>query len=392
MGQLSFPTIEVKEGKTKLRVPDPSRYLRDDGVYEPAWAPVFYNPRMTFNRDVAVAVLTLHSLRRGGNLKVADPLAGLGARGVRFAVEVEGVDTVYINDINPEAASLAEVNAGLNHVKDRVIIESLDANVSLRLRRLTGEYLDYIDIDPFGSPVEFIESALYAVRLGGIVGVTATDTATLCGIYRDACRRRYWASCARVDFEKEMGVRILMGNIVLRAAAYDMFVDFKMAYYADHYFRVYFTVGRGAREADRRVEKVKFLEVKEGGEVSVVDSLEHGVKGVLVGPLWTGPLADSEFLAELRRIIDALDFLSTRDRARKLIEALLVEHTLPPYHYRLDRLCSRIKSSMPSISELTTKLRELGYNATRTHFDSRGFKTDAPYKEVIECLKSLARP
>jgi tRNA (guanine26-N2/guanine27-N2)-dimethyltransferase len=40
---------------------------------------------------------------------------------------------------------------------------------------------DAIDLDPYGTPAHFLDSALQAVAEGGLLAVTATDMAVLCG-------------------------------------------------------------------------------------------------------------------------------------------------------------------------------------------------------------------
>ena len=52
----AIPTTVVKEGLAEVEVPDPQAYARE-GYFDPSWAPVFYNPRMVFNRDIAVLAL-----------------------------------------------------------------------------------------------------------------------------------------------------------------------------------------------------------------------------------------------------------------------------------------------------------------------------------------------
>jgi len=386
---VEFPVIEIIEGKTRLIVPDFKFYIREDGVYEPAWAPVFYNPKMEFNRDIAVVALTFYSKVRGCNLVVADPLAGVGVRGIRFAVEVDGVDKVYINDINPEAIKLAELNAKINNVHENVVLECFEANFMLNMRRMLKERLDYIDIDPFGSPVEFIDSSILAAKIGGLIGVTATDTATLCGLYPETCLRKYWAICRKVPFEKEMGLRILMGNIALRAAATDRFVEFKLAYYADHYFRVYFTVGKSAKKATRCLENLKYLMVEEREGIRIVGLEDLSREFNFVGPLWSGNLGDKDFIEGMLKVVKELDFLKSRVRIETLLNTIMGELNMPPYHYRLDKICKSLHLSMPSISKVLECLETKGYKAVRTHFDYRGFKTSAPYSTVIECLKLL---
>ena len=387
---VNFPVIEIVEGKTRLVIPDPKMYLREDGVFEPAWAPVFYNPRMEFCRDVAVLALRAYVRSIGRDVLVADPLAGVGARGIRYAVEVDKVSKVYINDINPEAIKLAEYNARINNVEDRVILECFDANFMLRLRSMMREKLDYIDIDPFGSPVEFLDSALSAIKIGGMICVTATDTATLCGLYPDTCLRRYWSYSGKVGFDREMGLRILMGHIVLRASSYDYNVSFKLAYYADHYFRVYFTVRKSAKEASKCVKMLKYIVVIDcRPEVLDITEVKDVREGIILGPLWTGPLGDTNFIKIMIDELRSTNFLRTKARIKQLLETLVEECNMPPYYYRLDWLCKHLHTSMPKVSEVLEFIRSRGFRAVRTHFDTRAFKTNAPYDVVVECIKSL---
>lgn len=49
-----------------------------------------------------------------------------------------------------------------------------------------GEYpfrcgWDFIDVDPFGSCLPFLEAAVAGVKDGGVLAIAATDLAVLCG-------------------------------------------------------------------------------------------------------------------------------------------------------------------------------------------------------------------
>ena len=72
----------------------------------------------------------------------------------------------------------------------------------------------YIDIDPFGSPVYFVDSAMRSVYNNGIIACTATDTATLCGVYPNVCRRRYGVKPFHSNVMHETGLRILLGFLL----------------------------------------------------------------------------------------------------------------------------------------------------------------------------------
>lgn len=40
---------------------------------------------------------------------------------------------------------------------------------------------DVVDLDPYGTPAMFLDSAMQSVKDGGLMLVTATDMAVLCG-------------------------------------------------------------------------------------------------------------------------------------------------------------------------------------------------------------------
>ena len=93
-----FPTETITEGKVKVVVPKLSAYVKKPWEYAPSKAPVFYNPTMELNRDLAVLALQAHQKLLGREVSVCEPLTGCGLRGARFAVEVEGVRRVFLND------------------------------------------------------------------------------------------------------------------------------------------------------------------------------------------------------------------------------------------------------------------------------------------------------
>ncbi|MEM2915091.1 MAG: tRNA (guanine(10)-N(2))-dimethyltransferase, partial [Candidatus Bathyarchaeia archaeon] len=98
----NFPVEIVREGAVNIVVPYLEAFKKAPGDYAPSKAPVFYNPRMRLNRDIAVLALQTYQRIVGRELSVSEPLAGCGVRGIRFAKEVKGIRRVYLNDINSE--------------------------------------------------------------------------------------------------------------------------------------------------------------------------------------------------------------------------------------------------------------------------------------------------
>ncbi len=391
--------IEIIEGKARIRAPNPKLYSRPDGVYEPSWAPVFYNPKMVFNRDFSVVFLnTLHRL--GASLEiVVDPLAGSGVRGIRYVLEVPGVRKAIINDIDPNAYSIIEENVLLNNIRDRIETYCLDANLLLNALPQLGIRGDFIDIDPFGSPIPFIDSAIWATKNYGYLAATATDTAALVGAHERACIRRYHAKPLRCGCEKEIGLRILIASIILRAASKDTAAIPVITYFTDYYYRVYFKIIRGARRASKLLEQIGYIAYDTvSGDYwfikgyPIPQDLRRDRHVMLGGPLWIGVLADKEILEKLYEETSnsKYEYLSTIGRMRSLIEQLRCETPILKPYYRLDKICSRIHKSMPKTSSVIECLVSKGYRACRSHFDYRGIRTDAPINELIDCISFLS--
>ncbi len=391
------PLVETREGLAKLCVPDPSRYRRPDGVYEPAWAPVFYNPRMAFNRDVAMVFARAWARIRGvSEPVVVEPLAGSGVRAIRYALEAGA--RVYAVDIDPVAVELAEINVELNGVGDRVYTAQGDANAFLHTLRLRKARVDVVDLDPFGSPAPFIEASLAALRGRGVLAATATDTAPLTGTHSAALRRRYDVYPGRSFLEKEQAVRILAGYLIRRAASREYGARVLLAYYADYYVRVYVELEPGARRADRSLEQLGYIAYcQRCGVAWYTDRpwrgrrcpLCGGEAGV-IGPVYTGPLCDHELIEAMVEEARRMEWLSAQTRVEELLSLLREECGITQPHYRVDRVASALKVNMPSPRLVVEELRRRGYRATLTHFDRRGVKTDAPPEEVYLAVWRLS--
>jgi tRNA (guanine26-N2/guanine27-N2)-dimethyltransferase len=181
-----FPTETISEGKVKVVVPKLKAYRKLPSDYAPSKAPVFYNPVMELNRDLAVLALQAHQKRVNRGLRICEPLTASGLRGIRFAAEVEGIEKIVMGDINERAFKLAQHNIALNKLTDKVEVINKEANFLLNSYSAPHKRFDCIDIDPFGSPVHFLDSAVRALRDEGLLAVTATDMAPLCGVHPQA--------------------------------------------------------------------------------------------------------------------------------------------------------------------------------------------------------------
>jgi len=362
----------VREGITDLLVPD-SFNRKGPGSRT---GEVFYNKQMEFGRDISV--MFGRAVFQEGQ-KILDGLAASGARGLRLANECGVRADFVLNDRNLAAAVLMKQNAEQNSL-GHVRIECRDLR-SL----LADEQFDYIDIDPFGTPIDFIDSAVQSCRNNGFIAITATDTAPLYGTYPKTCLRRYGALSQRSPFAHETGLRILVGYVVRQAAAHDRAAQPALCYHADHYFRCYIRIQNGASRADALMRQLGYSSYDQKTlDRRITD--ERGSKKD-AGPLWTG----SMFSREILRSMKATGDLGTATRCDRILQVWREEASAPPLFFSMDELARKTKLSPPKLLDFVEHLNKKGAEASRTHFDPKGIKTDLTRARLTQVYKAFSK-
>ena len=359
----------VNEGTTKVMVFKNKVTKKGPGSKDKL---PFYNPSMELNRDLSILACQWLINTRKKHLSLLDGLAASGIRGVRFSNELEGDFDVTINDWNPDAFILIDKNIEKLKLKKTI---SLNCNLN---SLLSESKFDYIDIDPFGSPAYFIDSAMRSINRDGIIACTATDTATLCGTYPKVCLRRYGAVPLHSPVMKEIGLRILLGFLCRMAGIYDKGIKPLVCYSTDHYFRVYVQISSGTIRANSSMKNYSTIK---SNEISSIKS-----KKIDVGPMWIDKIQNKRTIAELRTILFEKS-LNTKHELWKLLDLLEEEADGPAFFYTTDGLASVLKKSPPKMEIISEILKSNGYFFSRTHFCQTGFKTDAPKNEIEKVFK-----
>ncbi|MEM2419714.1 MAG: tRNA (guanine(10)-N(2))-dimethyltransferase [Candidatus Bathyarchaeia archaeon] len=398
-GEIDFPTEIVTEGQVRVLVPKLSAFVEKPSEYAPSKAPVFYNPVMELNRDIAVLALQAYQQTVKREITVCEPLTGCGVRGIRFALEVEGIKKVLINDINRKAYKLAKYNVELNGLGERVSVKNMDANLLLARHSAPYKRFDAIDIDPFGSPAPFLDSAIRATRDGGLLALTATDMAPLCGVHPKACIRKYGGKPLRTEYCHEIALRLVLGCTAVTAAKHEIGITPLFSHSTDHYVRVYVLLKHGAHKADESLRRMGYIlhcfnclyrEVAHEdtllGHASKCPNCDSKME--YAGPLWLGKIADEKFCTLMEKEAKKRQF-KTKKRAQKILALVKAECRAPPTYYVLDKICSGMRASMPSIRATIETLKKEGFEAYLTHFNSRSIKTNASTVEVIAAVKRL---
>ena len=355
--------IKVIEGSTKLWVPDAKKYKLDSKM------PVFFNPVMHLNRDITVDIV-----KTLDKPKSLDLLAGTGAKGIRLAVEANA--KVDLNDANPSAVKLIKKNAKLNKVEVEVFNES--ANKLLRNSRRT---YDFIDIDPFGTPVPFLAQSLNRLRKSGIVAVTATDTSALCGTYPKACMRKYDSLNQKTQMMFEIGTRILIKKVVADGLNIGIALEPVFAHSSNHYMRVYLRRVENLRKVR---QNLKFLFLCPNCftwkfENKIPETKVRcgcGTYSEVLGPLWTGNLYDKKLLKQMS---------ASNKTVQKIKEEVDV---FGYYDYHMMSKKLEDVGELPKMDVIIEKIRKKGFKASRTHFSPTGIKTNLPAKSFLRLLYS----
>lgn len=384
-----------REGKVEFLAPDLAEFTRGRHV-EPAWAPVFYNPRMRMCRDISVAIVrAFKRLSRRENLLLVEPLSATGIRGLRYAAEVDGCQ-VIINDIGKEAYQLMIKNVDITGLGERVKAFNEEANLLLRKLSKNFKRPDVVDIDPFGSPAPFIDSALSALNHGGLLLVTATDLPPLYGIYPSACLRKYSALSLKAEFFKEIGVRILLGFIAREAAKLGKGVVPLFSLATDHYIRLAVRVYRSKSHATKSVKELGFVaycprclwrSMLRGLIPSCPRTCPRcGRSLMLGGPLWIGDLWQEEFAKATYSEYISMSWVT--ERGKGILAKIIEEMGKAPLYFKTDVLASKmgLKEEI-SARFIVEKLSAYDPFASLTHFDTKGFRSSLHPMEILKIVK-----
>lgn len=168
--------------------------------------PVFYNPVQEFNRDISVLILNTFAKHRQvkhsdkeAKFEVLEALAATGLRSIRFIKEVPAITKIVINDFDPNAIKAAKKNLEYNQIDlSKVQLENKDANVLMQEAAASSKPFDVIDLDPYGTAIDFLDAAIRALKQNG--SVSSNHRTAVCDVHG-----------------RSSAVRVLVEGRVLRA-------------------------------------------------------------------------------------------------------------------------------------------------------------------------------
>ncbi|KRZ77433.1 tRNA (guanine(26)-N(2))-dimethyltransferase [Trichinella papuae] len=386
--------LEIKEGKAKITFREGS---------------VFYNPVQEFNRDLSVAVLKTFvecqntdendsdkqfpsSNKKckssdskesfNSNLTVLDALSASGLRSIRYAKEVPMVKQIIANDLSINAIQTIKRNVMQNEVDHLVTASQADAVSIMYEHRSRLKRFHVIDLDPYGCASQFLDSAVQAIADGGLLMITCTDVAVLCGNTPESCFAKYGSMSLRAKCCHELALRILLCCLETRANCYGRYVKPLISVSVDFYIRVFVQVKKSMvfqcascesfeiQPLARRIcsEKGFFKFVNAVGPVvpqscSHCGGIYHALSGQILftmSDLWTGQLQQWPELPDV------------------------------PLYYCLSRLAGILRLPTPKQRLFRSAILNAGFRVSSSHAYPTAIKTDAPNTFLWDAMRCWA--
>ncbi|MFW9926165.1 MAG: tRNA (guanine(10)-N(2))-dimethyltransferase [Candidatus Thorarchaeota archaeon] len=393
---------EYTEGETTFVSADIDHYSGDKK--QPSTSlPVFYNPRMRFNRDISILFLSTY-LERYPIESMCEPLTGSGIRTLRYLNECPGDFHAKMFDANPLAIETARKNVENLGLMERAEVLHGDAKLLLLTESRENRF-DFVDVDPFGTPAPYLNAAIQSLSpKGGLLAVTATDMPVLCGVYPKIALRRYGGFSVRAPFTHEIAIRLLNGLIYHIAGLNECSIEPLVVLSTDHYIRTWLRIETNRTKANRQTNQLGTIHYCLGcmhsenipaSHTFKVEEFKHKrnecVGPVKVaGPLWNGPLFKRDFLIDTFRIFEKENRKQFHRRIPETLEKMIEEVRLTDHPFiDIHALCDLHGLVPPKNQEIMEHLKKRGFEVSRTHFKSTGIRTTASVKEVTASISEL---
>ena len=427
-----WPDVLHREGKTLMRLfSDP-----DENKIGPAIKgenPVFYNPAMSRSRTRSVLLMQYaieNKLLGNGPIYAVDGLSATGLRARRWLNELPEDSAKRIKatiiDMNQFALNLAlKTHEEFPPVHSEGELKAINGDLR---SAILNQGWHWVDIDPYGSPIPFLDTAVQSIARKGILEVSATDTAALTGSSKNPLLRRYGARVRNDGLAHDSALRVLLATVARAAAKHERRIEPLISIWDSHHLRVSVRVIRSIEGANKIEESVGWRVFSPTRE-EILASIESGLHPKtsldvmpihcflpfgypinrrderISGPMWIKNMGKKEvleFMTEERvlkmcapnAIKDDIlswtekDFEYENRRIVKSVKNLANEANAieTPHHILVDSLSSWLKiGSPPSPKKLVKKISDSGYCASLANYGRKpSIRTDAPWDLIVK--------
>ncbi|XP_031095894.1 probable tRNA (guanine(26)-N(2))-dimethyltransferase 2 isoform X1 [Ipomoea triloba] len=344
--------------------------------------------------------------------RVLEALSASGLRALRYACEIEGIGQVVALDNDKASVEACQRNIKFN---GSVACEKVESHLDdARVYMLTHpKEFDAVDLDPYGSPSVFLDSAVQSVVDGGLLMCTATDMAVLCGGNGEVCYSKYGSYPLRGKYCHEMALRILLACIESHANRHKRYIVPILSVQMDFYVRVFVRIYTSAsamkntplklsyvyqcigcdsfhlQPLGRTVSKNNSVRFLPGfGPTVLQECSDCGKKFNMGGPIWSAPIHDQEWVASILADVKSMkDRYPAYDRISAILTTISEELPDVPLFLSLHNLCATLKCTSPSAVIFRSAVINAGYRISGTHVNPLGLKTDAPMEVIWDIMR-----
>ena len=360
-----------------------------------------------------------------GRLRVLEGLAATGLRAIRYATEIEAVASVDANDLDAGAVAAIARNVALNGGAAAAKVRPTRADARVKMLTSPSAY-EVVDLDPYGAPCDLLDSAVRAVVDGGLLAVTATDLAVLCGGAGEAGWAKYGSYPLHRPYGHEQAVRILLASISAAAARAKRVIEPVLSCSIDFYVRVFARVRDSPARVQTLPQRMSYVWQSAGCDAfwlqPVGRALDKGRRGgvrhlagqgpavcgadgapsavcpetgaalLLGGPVWGASLHDPSWVADLvAELSTNAAAYPAAPRVRALLTTVAEELHDAPLYYSLHALAKTVSAAPPPADTFRSALVNAGFRVSSTHANPLGVKTDAPPHVVWDVMRCWAR-
>ncbi|MFW9778295.1 MAG: hypothetical protein ACFFE8_05520 [Candidatus Heimdallarchaeota archaeon] len=387
--------LEIREGSFPFYVPHPRSHSNTPQRSDI----VFFNPKQEINRDFSVLALRAYAkIMNRPDLSVCEPLCGTGIRSCRYSRETP-VSTIYCNDVSARAIELTRKNISRlpNPQAEQFHVYQMECNDFLRKCLHERRYFDVVDIDPYGTPVPYVQNSIHASVLNGLLAFTATDLATLAGVYPQALYARYGISHfdSRLGNVHELAMRLFIAGVQQIGLKLGQSIVPILAFYHRHFIRTFFLRKRGVKASLEDVGVIHCCKKCSNRFFTYIGDKTRtciscdSTKTMSVGPIFLGKMQQTTYLESMRDDPHIRN-LGTEKKLTKLFSRILAEQSVEiPWSFDIEGLAKKYRTKVPSINLIIEKLRDMGYKTSKTHYSGMSIKTEAPETDISTLLRDL---
>lgn len=342
----------------------------------------FYNPIMKIHRDISLLVLKHYFSTFTRPISFCDPMVASGIREARYLQQMpELFSKLYVGDISQKALDNCKETFEKNSISQEKIT-FFNCKAQELIYKLN---FDCVEIDPFGSPAPFLDAAISQTNHNGLLCVTATDTASLCGVYPKKALRRYNLHIHKTLCFDELGLRGLIAYCQRIAGKFDKTLHVEMSFVYGHFYRIFFRVEESAQKSLDNIKSHKFISYDRTSQCIQLHEFNEKER---IGPIYTGKLNNKELV---RKCVEDISIIQGSKKVEKLLTSLQNEVESLGYYdiHKLQSYCG-IGEGI-KFTTLFEYLNKDTITSSLSHCNSRGLKTTLNFDELVRLIGELKK-